>query len=165
MTANCMVTLVPSMHCGDLCQADNFSGVFILFFLFYFIKKYASLKKKKKQMWCLGDLFLLRLLCFIFGLCACIWAGVWTPSLTLPASLSASIRFCWEDPAAALPLMLCRGELLLLCFPCCCKKGKAIAFSVSDWVWGAGCWNPQPAWLTVTTAQRQASTQRTRSRT
>lgn len=36
------------MHCGDLCQADNFRGVFILFFLFYFIKKYASLKKKKK---------------------------------------------------------------------------------------------------------------------
>lgn len=48
------------MHCGDLCQADNFSGVFILFFLFYFIKKYASLKKKKSKCGALG-------ICFCWG--------------------------------------------------------------------------------------------------
>lgn len=37
MSANCMGTLVPSMHEGDLCQADNICEVF-LSFIFYFIK-------------------------------------------------------------------------------------------------------------------------------
>jgi len=37
------------VHEGDLRQADNIHRVFLSFiFVFYFIKKYASLKKKKK---------------------------------------------------------------------------------------------------------------------
>ena len=35
VTASCMVILVPSMHCRDLCQADNFRGVLIFPFLLH----------------------------------------------------------------------------------------------------------------------------------
>lgn len=64
-----MVTLVPSMHCGDLCQADNFSGVFILFFLFYFIKKYASLKKKKANVVPWGFVFAEAFMFYFWFVC------------------------------------------------------------------------------------------------
>lgn len=43
ISANCMGTCMPSMHEGDLHQADNIHRVFLSFiFIFYFIKKYAS---------------------------------------------------------------------------------------------------------------------------
>lgn len=97
--ANCTVTLVPSMHCGDLCQADNFRGASLYFIFLFFFTSLKNMQAKKKR-GAFGDLFLLRLLCFIFGLCAClccIWAGAWT-------------RGCCAGRARQL---LCRG-----CFCC-----------------------------------------------
>lgn len=114
-----MGTLVPSMHQGNLRQADNTRGVLLSFsFIFYFIKKYASWEKKSKfgafGVLCFFFFFslLLRLLCFILGLAICLLLfpfgqvpgfGGTVSGWFAPAHSSPLFRYCWGDPAALAP--------------------------------------------------------------